>query len=86
MSRHRGNGPETEKGNPRCAIQERRTGLSHEVLDVHTLNNAPVAAAMKIIKVGKLLFCRDPLLHAEYVENISNSRRRLAGILDIVHA
>jgi hypothetical protein len=41
---------------------------------------------MEIIKHGKRLFCRDPLQHAEYVETISNSRRRLAGILEIAHA
>jgi predicted nucleotidyltransferase len=63
-----------------------RTGLSPEVFDVHTLNNAPVTVAMEIIKHGKLLFCRDPLQHAEYVEAISNSRRRLAGILEVAHA
>ena len=64
----------------------RRTGLSPEVFDVHTLNNAPFAAVMKIIKCGKLLFCRDSLQHADFLESVSNSYRRLAGILEAAHA
>lgn len=64
----------------------RRTGLSPEVLDVHTLNNAPLSAGMEIIKGGKLLFCRDSLQHAEFLESLSNSCRRLAGFLEAAHA
>lgn len=64
----------------------RRTGLSPEVLDIHTLNNAPLSAAMEIIKGGKLLFCRDTLQHAEFLESLSNSCRRLAGFREAAHA
>lgn len=64
----------------------RRTGLSPEVFDVHTLNNAPFVAVMEIIKCGKLLFCRDSLQHADFLESVSNSYRRLAGILEAAHA
>ena len=64
----------------------RRSGLSPEVFDVHTLNNAPLTAAMGIIKHGKLLFCRDSLQHADFLEKVSNSCRWLAGILAVAHA
>jgi predicted nucleotidyltransferase len=64
----------------------RRTGLSPEVFDVHALNSAPITAAMEIIRRGKLLFCRDPLQHADFLECVSNSCRRLAGILEVAHA
>ena len=64
----------------------RSTGLSPEVFDVHPLNNAPLGAIMEIIKFGKLLFCRDSVLHSDFLENLSNSRRRLAGILEAAHA
>lgn len=64
----------------------RSTGLSPEVFDVHPLNNAPLETSMEIIKHGKLLFCRDSLLHSDFLENVSNTRRRLSGILEAAHA
>jgi predicted nucleotidyltransferase len=64
----------------------KRTGLSPEVLDIHTLNNAPLPAAMGIIQGGRLLFCRDNLLHADFLDRVSNSMRRLAGLLEAAHA
>lgn len=64
----------------------RRTGLSPEIFDVHTLNNAPLTAAMGIIKHGKLLFCRDGVQHADFLERVSNRYRRMEGILAVAHA
>ena len=64
----------------------RLTGLSPEVLDVHTLNNAPPSVSMEIIKRDKLLFCRDSLQHADFLESISNACRRLASYFKAAHA
>lgn len=63
----------------------RSTGLTPEVFDVHPLNNAPLEAVIEIIKHGKLLFCRDRLLHSDFLENVSNTRRRLSRILEAAH-
>jgi len=62
-----------------------RTGLSPEVLDVHTLNNAPLSVRMQTIKQGRLLFCRDRLAHADFIENVSNAFRQLAGLLETAY-
>jgi hypothetical protein len=64
----------------------RRTGLAPEVLDVHTLNHAPLSMSMRILRRGRLLFCRDPLQHADFLERISNSFRRLAGFFEAAYA
>ena len=61
------------------------TGFSPEVFDVHTLNTAPHSVAMGIIKHGRLLFCRDRLQHAYFLERVSNFRRRQAGLLSAAH-
>ena len=64
----------------------RRTGLCPEVLDVHTLNNAPLSVRMEIISRGRLLFCRDILQHADFLEKTSNLYRRLAGFFEAAYA
>jgi predicted nucleotidyltransferase len=64
----------------------KHTGLSPEVLDVHTLNNAPLQVIIGILKSGSLLFCRDNLKHADFLEHVSNSVRRLAGFFEAAYA
>jgi len=60
----------------------RATGFPPEILDVRTLNEAPLEAAIEVITKGKLIFCRDELLHANYVEEVSNTYRQLAGLIE----
>ena len=57
------------------------TGLPGAFLDVRDLKEAPPSAAMKILKTGRLLFCRDPLEHAEFIERLSNEYRQIQGLL-----
>ncbi len=59
----------------------RLTGLPGDFLDVRDLKEAPPSAAMKIVKTGRLLFCRDPLEHAEFIERLSNEYRQIQGLL-----
>lgn len=44
----------------------RLTGFIPELLDVHSLHDAPLPAAIKLLEQGALLFCRDDLRHADF--------------------
>lgn len=63
----------------------RLTGFVPELLDVHTLNDAPLWAAMKVLEHGILFFCRDDLQHADFIEKVSNAYRHMAGLFEAAH-
>ena len=63
----------------------RLTGLPPEVLDVHSLNEAPISVAIEIITQGELLFCRDDTSHSEFVERIGNTYRQLRGLIEVAY-
>jgi hypothetical protein len=63
----------------------RLTGIVPELLDVHSLNGAPLWAAMKILGHGTLFFCRDDLQHADFIEKVSNTYRRMADLFEAAH-
>ena len=64
---------------------DRLTGFIPELLDVHSLNDAPFPAAIKILEQGALLFCRDDTRHADFLEKFSNSRPHMADLLEASH-
>jgi len=62
------------------------TGLPPEVLDVRSLNKAPLSIAIKIITQGELLLCREKDAHAEFVEEVANKYRQLRGLIEVAYA
>lgn len=59
------------------------TALPPEALDIRAINAAPLSIAVGILNSGRLIFCRDPLLHAESLENVAN---RCRGFRDLIEA
>lgn len=64
----------------------KKTGLLPEMLDVRSLNNAPLSVRIEILTKGRLIFCRDELFHAEYIEQTSNLYRQLSGLIEAAYA
>jgi len=62
------------------------TGFPPEILDVRSLNGAPLSIAIKIITEGELIFCRQSLFHADYLEKIAGMYRQLEGFIEVAYA
>jgi len=63
-----------------------RSELVSETLDIRSLNKTPLSVAIEIITKGKLLFCRDEVVHADYLEKVANSYRQLQGLIREAYA
>ena len=62
------------------------TGLPPEVLDVRSLNGAPLSVVIEIVMQGELLLCREMDAHAEFVEEVANKYRQLRGLIEVAYA
>ena len=62
------------------------TGFSPELLDLHSLNEAPLSIAIKIVTKGQLIFCRNDLFHSEYIEELACMYRQLEGFIERAYA
>ena len=62
------------------------TGFAPEIFDVHSLNGAPLSIAIEIITKGELIFCRESLIHSDYIEKIAGMYRQLEGFIEVAYA
>lgn len=62
------------------------TGLPPETMDVRSLNSAPDSFIMNVLTKGRLLLCRDQIMHADYIEAVSNRYRQVRELIETTYA
>lgn len=52
------------------------------LIDLRVINSAPISFVITVITKGRLIYCRDEISHAEYIENISNTYRQTRTLIE----